>query len=392
MKSEKAKKKINLKQSKMIYFQIKISIILLIFSSIIVSSSDYEQKIIEKIFKNYNRRLKPSGVVEVKFAVHLNQIINLIEKEQNIILNVFIDHEWIDTRLKWNATDFKNITTIRVSSDYIWTPDTFIYTTADRSGYLLPYSGVYILINNFGRIFWPIPSTYMKLRCRMKIFWYPFDEQVCVIIFGSWTHTIKHLNYTLMLPDPIMINYTENNEWQLVQYKPFRSEMTYEQWIEEYPFSEIRYKLWIKRKSLFTIQNFVTPAIFLCFLTLVSFFIPFAQEMQIGISILLSFAVFKLRLSDDVPVQSESIPLINVYFILCILYSLSSMVWFSLLNNLKEQKPLSNFFRQFLIQYVCFLMCIRTNNKNDTNKDKINKQLNKIRKPSEVWIKISESN
>jgi hypothetical protein len=30
-------------------------------------------------------------------------------------------------------------------------------------------------------------------------------------------------------------------------------------------------------------------------LTLVSFFIPFAQSMQIGISILLSFAVFKLR-------------------------------------------------------------------------------------------------
>ena len=77
MKSEKAtKKKINFKQSKMIYFQNIISIILLIFSNIIVSSSDNEQKIIEKIFKNYNRRLKPSGVVEVKFAVHLNQIIN----------------------------------------------------------------------------------------------------------------------------------------------------------------------------------------------------------------------------------------------------------------------------------------------------------------------------
>ena len=51
--------------------------------------------------------------------------------------------------------------------------------------------------------------------------------------------------------------------------------------------------------------------------------------MQIGISILLSFAVFKLRLSDDVPVQSDSIPLINVYFTLCISFSLASMVWFS---------------------------------------------------------------
>ena len=34
--------------------------------------------------------------------------------------------------------------------------------------------------------------------------------------------------------------------------------------------------------------------------------------MQIGISIMLSFSVFKLRLRDDVPVQSDSVPLINV--------------------------------------------------------------------------------
>ena len=58
--------------------------------------------------------------------------------------------------------------------------------------------------------------------------------------------------------------------------------------------------------------------------------------MQIGISILLSFAVFKLRLSDDVPVQSDSIPLINVYFTLCISFSLASMIWFSVLNLIKS--------------------------------------------------------
>ncbi len=36
--------------------------------------------------------------------------------------------------------------------------------------------------------------------------------------------------------------------------------------------------------------------------------------MQIGISIMLSFSVFKLKLSDDVPEQSDNIPLINVSF------------------------------------------------------------------------------
>ena len=63
---------------------------------------DYEQKIAEKLMKNYHRRNKPPGVIEVKFSMHLNQIVALLEKEQNIVLNVFIDHEWVDSRLAWN--------------------------------------------------------------------------------------------------------------------------------------------------------------------------------------------------------------------------------------------------------------------------------------------------
>jgi hypothetical protein len=82
--------------------------------------------------------------------------------------------------------------------------------------------------------------------------------------------------------------------------------------------------------------------------------------MQIGISILLSFAVFKLRLSDDVPVQSDSIPLINIYFTLCISFSLSSMVWFSFIDYKREsKKPLSKLFRHVVLKYVCAIMRIQ---------------------------------
>ena len=62
--------------------------------------------------------------------------------------------------------------------------------------------------------------------------------------------------------------------------------------------------------------------------------------MQIGISIMLAFSVFKLRLSDDVPVQSDSVPLINIYFTLCMMTALCAMLWFSLMNILRENKKL----------------------------------------------------
>jgi len=84
-------------------------------------------------------------------------------------------------------------------------------------------------------------------------------------------------------------------EWDLIRYKAKRFENHYDHWFDNNSFSEIKYQILIERRSLFVLQNYVTPAVFLCILTLISFFIPFAQAMQIGISILLSFAVFKLR-------------------------------------------------------------------------------------------------
>ncbi len=86
-----------------------------------IATPEMEQELLNKLFKNYNKKLKPSGTVEVKFAVNLNQIVNLIEKDQIIVLNVFLDHEWTDNRLKWNPDEHNNISILRVSSDLVWT-------------------------------------------------------------------------------------------------------------------------------------------------------------------------------------------------------------------------------------------------------------------------------
>jgi hypothetical protein len=80
---------------------------------------------------------------------------------------------------------------------------------------------------------------------------------------------------------PSLDNYTENNEWILIDYRPFRTEIKYDQWVENFPFTEIRYKILIRRKPLFVLQNFVTPAVILSILTLISFFIPFPQGFEI---------------------------------------------------------------------------------------------------------------
>lgn len=79
-----------------------------------------EKLLTDKLFKYYDKKLKPSDSVEIKFALNLNQIITLIEQEQIIVINTFIDHEWIDERLSWDPTEYGNITLLRINSDLLW--------------------------------------------------------------------------------------------------------------------------------------------------------------------------------------------------------------------------------------------------------------------------------
>ena len=60
------------------------------------------------------------------------------------------------------------------------------------------------------------------------------------------------------------------------------------------------------------------------------------------------------------PVQSDTIPLINVYFTLCMGFSLSAMIWFSVMNLLREHKKVPKFFRFIVLNYICYIMCVKT--------------------------------
>jgi hypothetical protein len=63
---------------------------------------EYEQILLNKLFTDYNPQLRPNDTVQVKIALNLIQIIDIIEKDQIMVLNAFIDHIWTDSRLSWS--------------------------------------------------------------------------------------------------------------------------------------------------------------------------------------------------------------------------------------------------------------------------------------------------
>ena len=77
-----------------------------------------------------------------------------------------------------------------------------------------------------------------------------------------------------------------------------------------------------------------------------------------------------------VPEQSDSIPLINVYFTICITFSLCSMIWFSIINFLKERKSLPN---SIILDFIFYIMRL------EPPSERLDKIGNLINNKLEIW-------
>ena len=86
-----------------------------------------EKQLISSLFKDYDKNSRPADTVQVKFSLYLNQIITIIEQEQVLVVNVFLDHEWIDDRLKWDPLIHSNITLLRINNEILWTYTLYIF-------------------------------------------------------------------------------------------------------------------------------------------------------------------------------------------------------------------------------------------------------------------------
>jgi hypothetical protein len=75
---------------------------------------------------------------------------------------------------------------------------------------------------------------------------------------------------------------------------------------------------------------------------------------------MLAYSVFSLRLSEDVPSQSDSVHLISLYLTVCMFFSLSAMTWFAIVNKLREKKRLPYWLRWLALNYISWIVFARS--------------------------------
>merc|ERR1719348_1887247 len=301
------------------------------------------KRLYDDLLSNYNKLVRPVANVTETVTVHLklklSQLIAVNLKNQIMTTNLWVEQFWRDYKLKWDPEEYGGVKQLHVPSDHIWRPDIVLYNNADGN-FEVTLSTKATLFNT-GEVEWKPPAIYHS-SCEMDVEYFPFDEQTCVMKFGSWTYDgfqvdLRHKDETKDLPVvDIGIDLTEfykSVEWDILGVPASRNVKFYTCCDE--PYLDITFNITMRRKTLFYTVNLIIPCMGISFLTVLTFYLPSdsGEKVTLSISILTSLYVFFLLVVEIIPPTSLVVPLLGKYLIFAmILVSLSICVTVVVLN------------------------------------------------------------
>ncbi|KAM3720845.1 Acetylcholine receptor [Dirofilaria immitis] len=303
-----------------------------------VSASIDEKQLYADLLTNYNVLERPvsnsSTPLVIKMRLFLQQIVDVDEKNQVVQINAWIRYIWKDYKLKWDPREYGGIKDLHFPGDNsrIWRPDILLYNSADDNFDSTFKSN--LLVYNSGEVNW-IPPGILKFSCKLDITWFPFDDQICGLKFGSWTHNGFALDLQIDSDDSNsahqmdISDYVLNGEWDLIATPAVRNVKHFVCCPEPYP--TITFYMHIRRRTLYY-----------------------------EITILLSIVFFLSMVAEMTPPTSEAVPLIGVFFSCCMLVVSASVVFTVVVLNLNCRTPESHvmtpLMRRILLEWLPWLL------------------------------------
>ncbi|CAG9841187.1 unnamed protein product, partial [Diabrotica balteata] len=308
-----------------------------------VAGNPDAKRLYDDLLSNYNKLVRPvvntSDVLRVCIKLKLSQLIDVNLKNQIMTTNLWVEQSWYDYKLRWEPKEYGGVQMLHVPSDHIWRPDIVLYNNAD--GNFEVTLATKATIYHQGLVEWKPPAIY-KSSCEIDVEYFPFDEQTCVLKFGSWTYDgfmvdLRHMDEKVGSNTvDVGVDLSEfymSVEWDILEVPAVRNEKFYTCCDE--PYLDITFNITMRRKTLFYTVNIIIPCMGISFLTVLTFYLPSdsGEKVTLSISILISLHVFFLLVVEIIPPTSLVVPLLGKYLIFAmILVSISICVTVVVLN------------------------------------------------------------
>ncbi|XP_034180091.1 nicotinic acetylcholine receptor alpha7 subunit isoform X2 [Osmia lignaria lignaria] len=350
----------------------------------LVNGGSHEKRLLSHLLDSYNVLERPVGnesdPLVLSFGLTLMQIIDVDEKNQLLITNLWLKLEWNDVNMRWNVSDYGGVRDLRIPPHRLWKPDVLMYNSADEG-----FDGTYptnVVVKNNGTCLY-VPPGIFKSTCKIDITWFPFDDQRCEMKFGSWTYDGFQLD--LQLQDESggdISSFITNGEWDLLGVPGKRNEIYYNCCPE--PYIDITFVVIIRRRTLYYFFNLIVPCVLIASMAVLGFTLPpdSGEKLSLGVTILLSLTVFLNMVAETMPATSDAVPLLGTYFN-CIMFMVaSSVVSTILILNYHHRNSDTHEMSEWVkVVFLYWLPCILRMSRPT---DKEEKEAQKSQKPSPV--------
>jgi nicotinic acetylcholine receptor len=141
-------------------------------------------KLLRNLLGEYDKRVNPDDV-KVDFGMLLFDF--KVREERNAIESyVWLNYQWVDSRLAWDPKDYGGVEVLRLGSSEVWKPDVTLYNSADPVNMINCWETNTVIWPNGNVMF--IPPCKMTSTCKLNLRREPYGEQKCSMKLGSWTY------------------------------------------------------------------------------------------------------------------------------------------------------------------------------------------------------------
>ncbi|GAV06952.1 hypothetical protein RvY_16856-3 [Ramazzottius varieornatus] len=311
-----------------------------------VWGSEAQDRLITELFlaRNYDTLSRPveqaNQTVIVKFGLTLNILVFVSDMDQVMKTNGYLTMQWDDTRLIWNPELYDGLSVLRLPVDKVWQPDVALTNTVDRQFW--PNYRSNVVIYNTGMVLW-VPPFIFKSGCDTNPLYFPFDIQLCNMVFRSVTYHAKEVDFELADPPKMELkDYSEqpSGSWDVASVPLARLYRMIYRRRGASPDVSVQLDLLVARKSQFYVITFLLPCACIAFLTVFIFYLPTAsgEKLCLAISILFSIVIFLLILIDILP-PSDIMPLMTKFLVFTFVCNVISVIIETVLVNWYYRSP-----------------------------------------------------
>ncbi|XP_030646984.1 5-hydroxytryptamine receptor 3E-like [Chanos chanos] len=319
-------------------------------------------------------------------------ILDVDEKAQILETALWLELIWNIENLSWDP-DECGASSISLPRTSLWIPDIVINEFMDENRAPESY---YLYVNNNGVVHDSLPFHVIS-SCSLDIYTFPFDIQNCTYSFNSYKHNSQdvrlHIGLSVeeMLRDSFEVMETRG-EWQLIDLKAIKPQTDY----EGISWDTLVFYIVLKRRPTLYVVNLVIPSCFLLAVDLLSFLLPpqSVDRSSFKMTLILGYTVFLLLMNDLLPVTGHNIPLINVFFSICLALMVASLLETILITNVMcgsaNYPCLPHWVRVLFLKHLARLVGLETK-PTDQKTTATGRPTSKHKKdPSETSIQLTE--